>query len=143
MTEYGKGYVSGILDLAAENLSGMGVSMIEARTFEKDKIAKGLEEIFGKDIMSDAVLLEDVHVEAAGILRARTEEDERAVSKVMGLLEWMLGEAEAFARFPEERQLREQISGYTGNDEFFYYVEDIALLIFKDAGVLIVIGNDE
>ena len=143
MADYSKGYVAGVLDLAAESLSGMGVSMIDARCFDREELEKGLEEIFGTDVLKQARFLEDVHVETAALLRARLEEDEEIVSKVMGLLEWKLGEAEGFARFSDERRLREKISGYNGNDEFFYYVEDIALLIFKDARVLVIIGNDE
>lgn len=139
---YLEGYVTGAVESASDYIEGMRFSSLTAVCFDRSEDDSLMMDYLGLE--GDDRILEKTGDSLELALKEVLHcEDDGGVGRLAGRLQAALGKCIGTFRFANIDEVRDEVSGYSGFDEFFYIVENLLVARFEDVSVLIVRGNDE
>lgn len=149
--DYLNGYLNGLLEGAATVYGKLGYHMVNAVCFGRNSFQEEFAQMVGAE--PEDFMIEESWERPEDMFRAIFYADEEdpeqrneaadLADKLLYLLSFELGNPEYVMRFQEEAEVRENASGYMGGWGPFYYMEGLFFIVFENATVLFMLGNDE
>ena len=140
---YTRGLVAGLAEMSSDCCVN-GPSRLTAFCYGLDTFKAELSLEIGPDAQlfeqpSDEIVLMEIFSEVFG----EDYDSLRAASKLLSRLRAEFGQDIKVLSPVEPRLFCEAYSGYSGGNGPFYIVESVFAIVFEEAAVLFVFGNDE
>ena len=133
-------YISGIIKMAFNCSTKIGLSYMDADCFKKGDIVDIINNNY--DISKDKITIHEVNITLENLFKDILGDEKRIINSLMHLLEMDLGKAIRVYTIDDDSEIPELLSAPNGKTSF-YFVKEIYIVEFEEDIVVFIIGNDE
>ena len=137
------GFINGVITTAQAMSNNMGFSSIAISVSLSDRYLQDFARDTNREELPEVIETEETLRQDLGQIFDGYDTEPVIGAKIADLLERVAGKDPKIVRFVQEKEIKEEASGYNKGWSPFYFVEDLFYIVFEDLTVLLILGNDE